>query len=171
MPCTSITHQASPITHAHTHAHSASSTRTQRVYLHTEDPYPATRSTTSATRRHQKEKSGERGVEEKREIPCTSITLLPRKHHQLHTRARTHTLHHQHARSAFTYNLQIHIEQPAVPPVQPDVTKKKRAERGKRKMQCMSITLLLASSITNYTRAHARTLCTINTHATRLLTC
>ena len=181
-------HRASPITHAHTHAPSAPSTRTQRIYLHAKDPYPASRSATSSTRHRQnksveerdgggkgkcpvhvnnitssrhassianytrahartlsiinthatrlltnyrsisnkqqqnqfnptlpKKKRAERGGwRRKREIPCTSITLLPRiKHHQLHTRTRTRTLHHQHARNAFTYQLQIQIEQVA----------------------------------------------------------
>ena len=52
------------------------------------------------------------------------------KHHQLQTRTRTRTLRHQHAHNAFTYVLQIHIEQAAVQPVEPDVTKTKRAEES-----------------------------------------
>ena len=97
--------------------------------------------------------------------------LLPRiKHHQLHTRTQKRTLHHQDARNALTYNLKIHIEQAAAQPVQPDVGKNKRAGDEKGNALCMSAHYSLASSITNCTRAHARALFIINTHATRLLT-
>ena len=83
-------------------------------------------------------------------MPCTSITLRI-KHHQLHTRTRTRTLHHQHARNALTYKLKIHIKQAAAPPSRlhhqcnPTSPKRKRAERGgeEGKENAMLVNILL----------------------------
>ena len=114
-------------------------------------------------------------MEEEKEIPCTSIYYSFASSITNYTRAHARTLCtiNTHATRLLTVygSISSKPQNPQCNPTAPKI--KERGEGGgggKRKMQCMSITLLLASSITNYTRVHARTLCIINTHATRLLT-
>ena len=99
-------------------------------------------------------------------MPCTSIYYFVASSTTNYTRTHARTLY-THATRSLTRYRSISSKQQCNQfnryPIAPKIKERRRAMEEEKGIQCMSIHYFLASSITNYTRAHARTPCIANT--------